>query len=270
MAIPSHNSPSPVPISAGKSTQPNLAASHRATSGEVGEPDVALNGTEVGPENGSSQLHGSSLPPAPIKNEIRATQSPVRNATPAVPPQANGTMAPPLSRLASDSPLPVQANSLANGYHFTAPPLLPPTAVRAYSVSEALLPLLTVTFSNRSSSCSPIVIPLEAHPSLATQSTTITVPTKYLNIHMAPTISRELAMGRAYKIFAILNGVPLLNQNTQLHPESGKRTHNFEGILSSGVNRIEVEIAAAKIGVQGDSTKGLDVEKMTLYANLLR
>ena len=33
-----------------------------------------------------------------------------------------------------------------------------------------------------------------------------------------------------------------------------------------GVNRIEVEVAAAKV----DDEKGLDVEKVTVFANLMR
>lgn len=261
LATPFHHSPSPGPIAIGKSTQPSTGASQRPT-GEGGDLDIATSNEAV--PNGASSL----LPP--IKNEKRATQSPVRNATPAASQQTNGIMPPPLSRLASDSPLPPQANGVANGYHFTAPALLPPTAIRPYPLAEVLLPLLTVTFSNRVAPGSPIVLPLEAHPSLATQSTTITVPAKYLNIHIAPTISRELAMGRAYKIFASLNGVPLLNLNTQLQPESGRRTHNFEGNLAPGVNRVEVEIAAAKTSTSNDSAKGLDVEKMTVYANLLK
>ena len=43
----------------------------------------------------------------------------------------------------------------------------------------------------------------------------------------------------------------------------------YEGSLAQGVNRIEVEVAAAKVdgGVEG---KGLDVEKVTVFANLMR
>lgn len=40
----------------------------------------------------------------------------------------------------------------------------------------------------------------------------------------------------------------------------------YEGSLAQGVNRIEVEVAAAKVGDE----KGLDVEKVTVFANMMR
>ena len=73
-------------------------------------------------------------------------------------------------------------------------------------------------------------------------------------------------MGRPYKIFVTVNGTRLTQRDTQFHTDSGKRTHVYEGSLAQGVNRIEVEVAAAK---QGDE-KGLDVEKATVFANLMR
>lgn len=74
-------------------------------------------------------------------------------------------------------------------------------------------------------------------------------------------------MGRPYKMFVTLNGGRLTQRDTQFHADSGKRTHVYEGQLASGVNRIEVEVAAAK--VDGDG-KGLDIEKVTVFANLTR
>lgn len=80
-------------------------------------------------------------------------------------------------------------------------------------------------------------------------------------------------MGRPYKIFVSVNGTRLTQRDTQLHPESNKRTHLYEGSLAQGVNRVEIEVAAAKMGKDGDKdgeAKGLDVEKVTVFANLMR
>jgi hypothetical protein len=74
-------------------------------------------------------------------------------------------------------------------------------------------------------------------------------------------------MGRAYKMFVTVNGTRLTQRDTQFHADTGKRTHMYEGSLASGVNRVEVEVAAAK--ADGDA-KGLDVEKVTVFANLTR
>jgi len=37
-----------------------------------------------------------------------------------------------------------------------------------------------------------------------------------------------------------------------------------------GVNRVEVEVAASKVLDEGGKGEGLDVEKVTVYANLLK
>lgn len=76
-------------------------------------------------------------------------------------------------------------------------------------------------------------------------------------------------MGRAYKLFVSVNGTRLTQRDTQFHTDTGKRTHVYEGSLAQGVNRIEIECAAAKISEGGDG-KGLDVEKVTVFANLTR
>jgi len=79
-------------------------------------------------------------------------------------------------------------------------------------------------------------------------------------------------MGRPYKMFVTVNGTRLNQRDTQFHADSGKRTHVYEGSLAQGVNRIEVEVAASRLDAGGDAGngKGLDVEKVTVYANLMR
>jgi hypothetical protein len=85
-----------------------------------------------------------------------------------------------------------------------------------------------------------------------------------------PTISRELSTGRPYKLFVTLNGVRLNQRDTKFFAETGRRTHVYEGSLMQGVNRVEVEVAAQRVGGTGKESEGLDVEKVTVYANLMR
>lgn len=73
-------------------------------------------------------------------------------------------------------------------------------------------------------------------------------------------------MGRPYKVFVTVNGTRLTQRDTVFDAVgTGRRTHVYEGSLAPGVNRVEVEVAAAK-----EDGKGLDVEKTTIFANLMR
>lgn len=178
-------------------------------------------------------------------------------------------MPPPMVRATSGTPFSGQAAPLVNSYSYTAPSLLPPTAVRQYPASEALLPLVTLHTHPHLKVPKPFSISIPPHPSLSQQSTTITLPASHFFLQIQPTISRELAINRAYKIFVTMNGTRLTQRDTTYHQETGKRTHSYDGNLSHGVNRIEIEVAAAKAGDNGDG-KGLDIEKVTVFAHLAR
>jgi len=67
-------------------------------------------------------------------------------------------------------------------------------------------------------------------------------------------------------MFVTVNGVRLTQRDTVMRPEDGLRMHVYEGTLAQGVNRVEVEVAAAKEGVK----EGLDVEKLVVFANLMK
>ena len=68
-------------------------------------------------------------------------------------------------------------------------------------------------------------------------------------------------------MFVSMNGRRLNQSDTQFHVETGRRTHVYEGSLAVGVNRVEVEVAAAGTGGEGE---GLEVEKVTVFAHLMR
>lgn len=63
-----------------------------------------------------------------------------------------------------------------------------------------------------------------------------------------------------------VNGTRLTQRDTGFDSETGRRTHVYEGSLAQGVNRLEVEVAAAKEG----GGEGLDVEKVTLLVSMMR
>lgn len=218
----------------------------------------------------ASSAQAGSPSVAGLKNEKLAALSPAPAAfSSAVQPFANGMMPPPLARPPSGSPYPPpQSGYQVNSYHYTAPAALPPTATRSYPASEALLPVVTISTHPWLKLPKPYNVAIPPHASLSQQSTTITLPATHYYLQIAPTISRDLSMGRAYKMFVTVNGSRLTQRDTQFHADSGKRTHVYEGSLAAGVNRIEVEVAAAKVG-DADG-KGLDVEKLTVFANLTR
>lgn len=203
---------------------------------------------------------------AAVKSEKLLSQSPApNNAMPVAPPATNGMMPPPAMRPPSNSPFPTQP--LVSSYTYTAPTLLPPTALRQYPVEQALLPTVTISTHPQLNIPKRFSIAIPPHSTLSQQSTTITLPPTHYFLQIAPTISKQLSMGRPYKMFVTLNGTRLNQRDTQFHADTGKRTHVYEGSLAQGVNRIEVEVAAQR---EGNDGKGLDVEKVTVYANLMR
>lgn len=176
----------------------------------------------------------------------------------------NGMMPPPLVRPASGSPF--HSYAPINSYTFTAPAALPSLALRSYPLEQALLPTVTIATHPQLKVSNPLNISIPPHPTLTHQSSTITLAPTHYFLQISPTISKQLSTGRPYKMFVTVNGSRLTQRDTQFSAETGKRTHMYEGTLAQGVNRIEIEIAAAK---EGDGN-GLDVEKVLLYANLMK
>ncbi|KAI5366470.1 putative bromodomain-containing protein [Septoria linicola] len=243
------------------------------------QPDVrpvpAANGIVRQPSQGTIRPPSAGLAGSPplqtVKNEKMATLSPAPHATaPAVQqPTTNGMMPPPMVRAPSGTSNQAQPTLPVNSFSYTAPSLLPPTAIRQYPASEALLPLVTLHTHPQLKVAKPFSMSVTPHLSLSHNSTTVTIPATHFFLQIQPTISRELALNRAYKIFVTMNGTRLTQRDTSYHQETGKRTHSYDGNLAHGVNRIEIEVAAAKAGDNGDG-KGLDIEKVTVFAHLTR
>ncbi|EMC95472.1 hypothetical protein BAUCODRAFT_578217 [Baudoinia panamericana UAMH 10762] len=211
-----------------------------------------------------SSAHSGSPLGGGIKAEKMPSQSPALTAAlPAA--LTNGMMPPPAVR---GSPFPMSQPT--SSYNYTS--LLPPLAVRPYDISMALLPSVTVSTHPQLPIPKRFSTSIPAHDHLSTQSTTITLPNSHYFLQIAPTISKQLSMGRPYKLFVTLNGVRLNQRDTQFDAQTGRRTHVYEGSLMQGVNRLEVEVAASKVegGEKGREKEGLDVEKVTVFANLMK
>jgi hypothetical protein len=204
---------------------------------------------------------------AAVKNERGPTPA-LASAIPMGNSHTNGMMPPPSMRPRSGSPFPPPAIS---SYTYTAPAARPPLAIRSYPPDQALLPTVSISTHPQLPIPKRFSIAIPPHATLSQQSTTITLPNSHYFLQINPTISKQLSMGRPYKLFVTLNGVRLNQRDTQFHADTGKRTHVYEGSLMPGVNRIEVEVAASKSeDGSGKGKEGLDVEKVTVFANLMR
>ncbi|KAK3720854.1 hypothetical protein LTR37_003517 [Vermiconidia calcicola] len=213
----------------------------------------------------SSSTHSGSPINGAVKTEKMSTLSPAPpNGVPVAPTLTNGMMPPPTMRPTSSSPYPSLPPTA--GFPYTAPALLPPAQLRPYPKEAALLPNVTIATHPQLKVTKPFSMSVTPHATLSHQSTTTTLPTTHYFMQISPTISKQLSLSRPYKMFVTVNGTRLTQRDTQFHTETGKRTHVYEGSLAQGVNRIEIEVAAAKLGDE----RGLDVEKVTVFANLMR
>lgn len=215
-----------------------------------------------------SSAQSGSPPDTTIKYEKGATQSPALKNSALAPTQSltNGTMPPPLTRPSSGSPFPTQLGYNNYSHTYTAPTFLPPTQIRPYPAEASLLPSVTINTHPQLKIPQPYYLSIAPHPTLSHQSTTTTLPSTHYFLQISATLSKQLSMGRPYKIFVSVNGTRLTQRDTQYRAETGRRTHVYEGSLAQGVNRIEVETAAARV----DGQEGLDVERVTVFANLMR
>jgi hypothetical protein len=161
-------------------------------------------------------------------------------------------MPPPNVRPTSSSPFPTGQPPVSS-YVFTAPALLPPTPVRTYSLADALLASVTLASHPHLKLSKPLQVTIPPHPTLAQQSRTMTLPSSHYYLQISSTISKALSFGRPYKIFVTVNNMRLTQRETQQ-----------DGV--QGVNRIEVEVAASR----DPGKEGLDVEKLTVFANLMK
>ena len=129
------------------------------------------------------------------------------------------------------------------------------------------MPSITLATHPQLRQPNPFRLAISPHPTLAQQSRTVTLTPNHYFLQISPTISESLSYGRPYKMFVSVNGTRLTQRDTFAAQSDAKlRTHVYEGTLMPGVNRVEVEVAAAK----ENGKEGIEVEKVTVYANLTK
>lgn len=206
-----------------------------------------------------SSAHSGSPARSTVKLEKSSTQSPAPpNLNPSAQPLTNGMMPPPVLRPSSATPYTQPA--------FNIPVFLPPTPIRNYPVESALLPRLTIQTHPHLKVPHPFSMTITPHATLSHQSSTISLPSTHYFLQISPTISKQLSSSRPYKLFVTVNGTRLTQRDTWFDSETSRRTHVYEGSLAQGVNRVEVEVVAAKEG----GGEGLDVEKVTALVSMMR
>lgn len=106
---------------------------------------------------------------------------------------------------------------------------------------------------------------------MAQQSITINLPSTHYYLQIKPTIAQSL-LQRQHKLFVTsgsqrLHAVPLIPGHA-VDPTNPL----FEARLLPGVNRIEIELIAAlpKGAPKGPSGQDMELEKVTVFANLMR
>lgn len=243
-------------------TAPASAATTQLSNGKAGSPPV----TALGVEAEKSVAPSPSLATARLQSAAPdARQSPLPSSI----------MPPPAPRLASGSPhpaaLPVPIIPPVPVY-VPAPATFADSFSRKNSITEALLPSLTIKTHPQLKISKPYHLDIPPSAEFTQQSVTVQLPATHYYIQIIPTVSPQLMSGRQYKLFVTLNGIRLMATNKDvLGAISGEmngvssRKQVYETALSHGVNRIEVEIVA--VTGRGGS---LEVEKLNLFANLLR
>ena len=230
------------------------------------------------------------MEPPVVKTETVA-QSPALNAPrPAsAVPEARQISQPPIAmpppaRIPSASPRPsaqlaVQPvmSSVSVPVYIPAPPTFIDNFSRTKPLSEALLPNLSIATHPQLHAPKPYRLDIPPSPDFTHQSTTLMLPAAHYYLQITPTVSTALYSGRQYKLFVTVNGVRV-NSSTKtlfngeaalgagMGAPVGEKKLVYDTPLNTGVNRIEVEVAA--VGTRGGG--GIEVEKVSVFVNLMR
>ena len=143
--------------------------------------------------------------------------------------------------------------------------------IKILAAADSILPLLTVSTHPTLKVDNQFCFHFPASDTQTQISKIVTFPAQNNIIQIEPSLASSLHL-RPYRLFVTVNGQrmaqkkrPTVNMQEQSRPL-------FEAKLNYGVNPIEVEVvaaAAAKVGAR-NVTEHLEVEKMTIFAYVLR
>lgn len=105
---------------------------------------------------------------------------------------------------------------------------------------------------------------------MAQQSVTINLPHTHYYLQIRPTFAAPL-LQRYHKLFATSGSQRLHNISAAPGQAPDPQHPLFEARLLPGVNRIEIElIAALPKGTKGAGGQEVELEKISIFANLLK
>ncbi|KAK7545686.1 Bromodomain-containing protein [Phyllosticta citricarpa] len=291
------NKSSPAPGSApdtpvGRSSAtPGVIVDNEALERQQRQVQAGLNGQRPSSSGGQGALtarSGSAASPAPngVKSETQPGQSPALETirpssiapdsrpstsqlTASMPPPNSATPRPPSASPYANGHAPMQQSHShmgtpyhpANGYDnkYRQP---------GKSVADALLPNIIINTHPQLNVPRPFRFNIPASPKLAQQSVTISLPGSHTSIQIQPHVPVALTQ-RPWRIFVTVNNTRI-NQVTNLETRGEKGRPVYEARMQPGVNRVDIEVIAATGSAGKPKSEGVEIEKCTIFVNLMR
>lgn len=160
-------------------------------------------------------------------------------------------------------------------------PAKPPTFVETFSRTpssvEALMSNVLIATHPQLTVSNPLHFNVAPLRDFTHQSLAVMLPPAHHYLQITPSVSQSLARAHQYKLFVTVNNVrvtaltqpriiPQINgDGLTAMPPVTENKHVYDAQLSPGVNRIEIEIAAAS-----EQDGSLQTEKVSCFANLLQ
>ncbi|KFY86487.1 hypothetical protein V500_07595 [Pseudogymnoascus sp. VKM F-4518 (FW-2643)] len=266
---------------------PNGASSREAAPGTSVRPASAVGHIDRGRSISGSVNSPTLSVSAPVKSEdrpspsIQASVSQMASAQGLSTTQLNGvSMAPPTGLGPAVTANGHHLNGTTPGYgHMQPSPYQPPPVptfdskwrLPGKDASDSMITNLHLSTHPGLHLTRHFHMDLPPSPTMTQQSITINLPHTHYYLQIKPTIADSL-MERQHKLF-VTSGTQRLVAMPQVPGQPiDHRNPLFEARLLPGVNRIEVELIAAlpKGASKAASGQEVELEKVTIFANLLR
>ncbi|KAF4634844.1 hypothetical protein G7Y89_g3266 [Cudoniella acicularis] len=249
---------------------PSLDQLERARSASGSAPSPTTSNSAVVK---NEEARNSPAVPAPIQSNYRGTSQTV--STPGLP---TSGMLPPSTPGISNHNM-YTAGGYAQSFphphqpqfHVQNPAFESKWRQPGKSASDAMITNLSLATHPGLNISRHFKMDLPPSPTMAQQSITINLPHTHYFLQIKPTIATAV-LDRQYKLFVTTNMSRLNAIPTIPGHNVDQRNPLFETRINPGVNRIEVELIAAlpKGAHKSASGQEVELEKITIFANLLR
>ena len=139
------------------------------------------------------------------------------------------------------------------------------------AAEDSILPLLTISTHPTLKVDNQFCFHFPASDTQTQISKIVTFPAQNNIIQIEPSLAPSIDL-RPYRLFVTVNGQRMTQKRRPITNMQEPSRPLFEAKLNYGVNPIEVEVVAAvaaKVGPK-NGTEHLEVEKMTIFAHVLR